>query len=206
MSQDSGKNGLPFVLLDTVCVPDRIEPAGVTYDQRRQLWVANDGVTPYVRMVLSAGLDSEFGETSITETREGTDQPDVAEALALPAQVDGRGQESSARSVQGHTESLARLSLQLDSRSVDGRSLSSQYGETTRTGSQEGTDVHEGNLASDFGETTYTRTREGVDASESLRASDFGETTKTATIEGTDQPEVTASTDSHIGHGHEPCC
>lgn len=66
------------------------------------------------------------------------------------------------------------------------KKLASDFGETTMTKTQEGTDQSEILQASDFGETSITETHEGTDQSEVLRASDMGETIQTNTGEGSD--------------------
>jgi hypothetical protein len=70
------------------------------------------------------------------------------------------------------------------------KKLSTDFGETTLTRTQEGADQTEVIGASEFGETLMTETREGADQSEMIGFSEFGETRFTATIEGADQAEI----------------
>lgn len=82
-------------------------------------------------------------------------------------------------------EPISRIPL-VESKKRRPRKLASDFGETTMTKTNEGSDQSEVLLSSDFGETVITETHEGTDQSEVLMASDMGETLQTNTGEGSD--------------------
>ena len=67
----------PFILKGATKIPpDTMPQSEHVYDPQRQLWIDNRTGVPLV--ISSKGVNaSPFGETSITETREGIDQPET---------------------------------------------------------------------------------------------------------------------------------
>lgn len=114
---------IPFVLKGRQLLPDEGEPEpGDRYDPKSQVWVNRDGV-PLV-IVASEQAASQFGETSITETREGVDQAEL----------------TSLRASQFGETTLTKTSEGHDQREM---SLASQFGETQMTATREGLDATE---------------------------------------------------------------
>ena len=93
---------------------------------------------------------TQFGETTLTETREGADR--------------GRGIALHATQYGETTVTATREGLDQTDRAIQ----ASQLGETTFTRTREGADQSEAPAvqASQLGETTLTKTREGADQSE----------------------------------------
>jgi hypothetical protein len=127
--------------------PESAPSSDEFYDQHRQLWIDRESGEPLVRRMQSRVEPSQFGETTITETREGADQSEIA---CLTASQFGETTITKTR------EGADQFEITL---------LSSQFGETTVTATLEGADQTEATLLypSEFGETTITRTREGHD-------------------------------------------
>lgn len=72
----------PFILWARLPIP--VEPAPMhehQYDLQRQLWINTATGVPVVGES-SVNRASQFGETSITETREGADQSEVSSPSA----------------------------------------------------------------------------------------------------------------------------
>jgi hypothetical protein len=141
----------PFVLRDCRELPPEPGPSGdQEFDRRLQLWVCKESGLPLVLSMQAR--DSTFGETTITETREGVDQPDTSNMSASQfgettiTRSDGEGAD------QPFFSDLS----------------SSQFGETTRLRVTElaAQATLLDDLASQFGETTLTKTQEGVDQPE----------------------------------------
>ena len=143
----------PFILKGCKKLAPEREPSDEQiYDQRLQVWINRSSGVPVVTEMQKHIQHSQFGETPITETREGADQPDISD---LEASQFG---ETTITRADGEGADQPMLT----------DVLSSQFGETTETKASEGTD--EPNLSdilsSSFGETTVTSTREGADQPE----------------------------------------
>ena len=145
----------PFVLLGRKKLPPEATPSPEEiYDNNRQLWVDKASVMPLVLRMQGQAQRSQYGETTITETREGVDQ---SEGTALIASQYGETTHTATREGIDQTENIV---LQ-----------ASPFGETTITKTREGVDQTEGAAgfrASQYGETVHTRTREGIDQTEGL--------------------------------------
>lgn len=145
----------PFVLLGRKRLPPEAAPSPEEiYDDNRQLWVEKASGMPLVLRMQGHARCSQYGETTITETREGADQ---SEGIAL----------ISSRYVET-THTATREGIDQTEGTVF---HASPYGETTMTKTREGADQTEGIpgiRASQYGETVQTRTREGVDQTEGL--------------------------------------
>ena len=143
----------PFVLLGRKKLPPEgsLSPDHA-YDVSKQLWIDSVSGVPLVLRMQGHAQRSQYGETTITETREGADQ---SEGTALLATRFGETTITATREGADQSEGAV---FQM-----------SQFGETTLTKTREGADQSEGMdslLASQFGETVQTRTREGVDQTE----------------------------------------
>ena len=149
----------PFILLVRKRLPPEDDPSDEhVYDENLQLWIDKRSGKP---LVLSLGTRSEqtkLGETAITATREGVDQP---EGTGLQASQFGEITLTDTREAADQAEGAA---LHV-----------SQFGETIHTRTKEGADQTEGNTirASQLGETTLTKTREGADQTEGSSLADF---------------------------------
>lgn len=183
----------PFVLLARKKLPPESAPSHEqVYDGDRQLWVDKSSGLPLVLCMQAYAQPSSFGETTVTETREGVDQ---TEGTALRASQFGETTLTKTREGADQTDQTAGVAPR----------RASQFGETTHTATREGVDQTESAFqASQFGETINTRTREGVDQTEGtpFQASQFGETTLTDTREGADQTEGVTPLESHAPHSH----
>ena len=101
----------PYILLGRKKLPSESIPSPEhVYDERRQLWIDMNTGVPLVSCMRTQA--SQFGETSMTETREGADQTEGA---------------VHAPEIEGMVESDV---LQ-----------ASRFGETTMTKAPEGTDT-----------------------------------------------------------------
>lgn len=68
----------PFILQGRkILEPETGPSVEHTYDRHLQLWVDRDSGTPVVSRLQNQIRASNFGETTITETREGADQSEV---------------------------------------------------------------------------------------------------------------------------------
>lgn len=68
----------PFVLLGRKELPCESGPSDEeAYDQHRQLWINKKSGAPLVTSIRTHVRSSKFGETTLTETREGADRTDV---------------------------------------------------------------------------------------------------------------------------------
>jgi hypothetical protein len=143
----------PFVLLGRKKLPPEGAPSpDHTYDASKQLWIDSVSGMPLVLRMQDQAQRSQYGETTITETREGADQ---SEGTGFLATQFGETTITATREGADQSEGAA---FQV-----------SQFGETTVTKTREGADQTEGVdflRASQFGETVQTRTREGVDQTE----------------------------------------
>jgi hypothetical protein len=142
---------MPFILLGRKKIPPESPPSDEhIYDSDRQLWIERNTGLPLVSCMREQAQPTQFGETTLTETREGADR---AEGIALHATQYGE------TSVTATREGLDQ---------TDRAIQTSQLGETTFTRTREGADQSEAPAvqASQLGETTLTKTREGADQSE----------------------------------------
>ena len=112
----------PFILKGATKVPPETAPSPEhVYDSQRQLWIDNQTGVPLV--VASVGADaSRFGETELTDTREGADRADTDSVLTSRF-----GETTLTKTTEGTDHEVAAL-------------VSSRFGETTITRSVEGTD------------------------------------------------------------------
>jgi hypothetical protein len=146
----------PFVLKGRKKLPPETEPSPEqSYDRKLQLWISRTSGLPLVVEMRQQLRALQFGETKLTETREGADQSELASIE--PTKF---GETTVTATVEGVDQpDIAAFQA-------------SEFGETTITKTLEGVDQPERHdaLSSEFGETTFTRTREGVDQSESDEA------------------------------------
>lgn len=137
----------PYILDGRKRLPPESEPgADQFYDAERQLWVDRSTDSPLVELMASPH-QSQFGETTITETREGADQREIVGMATSQF-----GETTMSKSVEGADHEITGLS---------------QFGETTMTRTVEGADQEITGL-SQFGETAKTATFEGMDQPEAL--------------------------------------
>lgn len=181
----------PFVLLGRKKLPPEAMPSPEEiYDDNRQLWVDKASGMPLVLRVQGHAQCSQYGETTITETREGVDQ---SEGAAILNSQYGETTHTISREAIDKTESTVFRA--------------SPFGETTMTKTREGADQTEGTpglRASQYGETIHTRTREGIDQTEgaAFSVSPHAETTMTNTCEGANQGEGLPQMTSDAPHTH----
>lgn len=148
----------PFVLKGRKRLPPDIEPSDrQTYDDRLQIWIDRESGLPAVICAQMQTLPSPFGETTLTETREGADQSEIADLRASQF-----GETTMTKTREG-TDQVEGAML-----------LETKFGETTLTATVEGADQSEiaSLQASTFGETTLTRTIEGADQREAIPESE----------------------------------
>jgi len=140
----------PFILEGRKKLPPEPAPsANEQFDQVRQIWIDRKTGEPLVARLRSGKRASQYGETSITESGEGADQPE----RSIEASPYGKTSLTKTREGADMTEISS-----LDA---------SSYGETSHTASREGADQPDRSVeASPYGETIETRTREGVDQAE----------------------------------------
>jgi hypothetical protein len=117
----------PFILLARRRLPPEAAPSDDhVYDGYQQLWLSRQLGTPLVLSMLAQNQASRFGETTVTETREGTDQSEVA---SLSSSL--FGETTLTKTVEGVDQPEAA--------SV----LTSEFGETSMSRSIEGADQQE---------------------------------------------------------------
>jgi hypothetical protein len=140
----------PFVLTGrSKLAPEPAPSDGEYYDPVLQLWIHRESGEPLVSHFRKDLAASQYGETSLTDTREGADQSESA------IHASNYGETTLTKTHEG-TDQTEATSWQ-----------ASQYGETMKTTTREGIDQPERSLdASSYGETTATRTREGADQTE----------------------------------------
>lgn len=112
----------PFILHTRVPLPLEPSPSGEHhYDYARQIWV---NVTTGMPVVTENDTQqaSKFGETSITETREGADQSEISTINASRF-----GETSCTKTAEGHDQGESVLA--------------SKFGETSITRAAEGHDT-----------------------------------------------------------------
>lgn len=82
MANDTtNRTGTPVVLLGTLPQIPKAEPVtGTRYCHEQQLWIDADGVPIVMKQANSKA--SDFGETTVTLTREGIDQTESEISLA----------------------------------------------------------------------------------------------------------------------------
>ena len=114
---------MPFILKGATRVAPETAPSPEhVYDPQQQLWIDNRTGVPVVFSSMGTN-SSRFGETTVTKTREGTDQPETGSIL-----VSRFGETTLTDTVEGADQSeIVALA-------------SSRFGETTTTRSVEGTD------------------------------------------------------------------
>jgi hypothetical protein len=134
--------------------PEEAPSAKHVYDEHLQIWIERRSGLPVVSQLRAASQPSQFGETTLTETREGADQSEIT------ALYGSRFGETTVTKTMEGTDQIEIASLR-----------ASPFGETTVTATLEGADRPEiaALYASQFGETTLTRTQEGHDQSENTR-------------------------------------
>jgi hypothetical protein len=112
-----------FVLEGRRRLEPQAEPtADQAYDEHLQIWIDRRSRLPLV--IAMQAQHSRFGETTITETREGADQPEISNLLA---------------SQFGET-TITRGEGEGADQAVWSDVLTSQFGETTHTAAPEGID------------------------------------------------------------------
>jgi hypothetical protein len=142
---------MPFVLRDCKRLPAEPEPCSDhVFDRSLQVWISKQSGLPIILGMQRE--QSEFGETLITATVEGADQSEISTLAASQF-----GETTVTRSEgEGIDQPFATLS-------------SSQFGESTkvtRTPEPLGDPNYFDGLSSQFGETTLTKTQEGTDQPE----------------------------------------
>lgn len=129
--------------------PEPVPSLAERYDPSLQLWVDCASGQPLVECLSLGSAGSKYGETSMTDTREGADQSEGT------LQATTYGETTRTKTREGADQSEAS-GLQ-----------ASQYGESIHTATREGADQPDRAVGmSSFGETTETRTREGSDQTE----------------------------------------
>jgi hypothetical protein len=119
---------MPFILLGRKKIPPERPPSDEhIYDGERQLWIERNSGLPLVSCMRGHAQPTQFGETTLTETREGADR---AEGVALHATQYGETSVTATREGADQTETPAVQA--------------SQLGETTLTKTREGADQSEG--------------------------------------------------------------
>lgn len=135
-----------FILEGCKKLPPEPEPLeACVYDEERQLWADENSNIPLV-CLWTCHSSSRYGETTLTETREGADQSEVVACSASRF-----GETTLTKTAEGADQSeISSL-------------VASRFGETQVTATREGADAPEVASASRFGETTMTRAQEGHD-------------------------------------------
>jgi hypothetical protein len=118
----------PFILRAAKQIPAELGPAAnQAYDAEKQIWIDTNTGEAVVSQELADPIGaSRFGETTITETREGADQTEVA-----GIQASRFGETSMTKSMEGTDQGEGTYCL------------SSRFGETTSTATREGIDQSE---------------------------------------------------------------
>ena len=118
----------PFILKGSKKLPDESTlPIEHAYDRLRQLWINQHSGKPVIIELQGQPAASSFGETPITETHEGADQPDIASL-----EVSQFGETTITRAPHEGVDPASPTDL-----------LWSQFGETTMTKTEEGIDQTE---------------------------------------------------------------
>jgi hypothetical protein len=141
----------PYILLGRKkLAPENPPSAEEAYDEQRQIWIDRNSGEPLVSRLRAGGQPTRFGETTLTETREGADRSENAvEASNFGETIHTFTREGVDQNEGTHLQA-------------------SNLGETIHTRTREGVDQTEGNViqASNVGETLLTKTREGADQTE----------------------------------------
>jgi hypothetical protein len=117
---------VPYVLKGCEKIPnDTGLPDEVIYDSSRQIWTLSETGQPFVSARCDQAQASTYGETSLSETREGADQSEIA-----TLQASTYGETALTKTFEGADQ-------------PEGTLTSSQYGETAVTATQEGVDQSE---------------------------------------------------------------
>ena len=120
---------MPFVLMGRKKLPPENAPsAEQLYDVHLQLWIDKKSGMPLVSSMRAHAQPTRFGETTMTETREGVDQTEGA-----TFQASQFGETIITKTREGADKSEGTASFQ-----------ASQFGETTITSTVEGADKTEG--------------------------------------------------------------
>ena len=128
----------PCILIGRKKLPPESAPSPKhVYDNERQLWIDKRSGEPLVTSMQSQMKTTQFGETTITETREGADRSESA------AQASEFGETIQTRTHEGVDQTEGKL---LEA---------SQVGETTLTKTREGADRTEGSAVQEF-DATYS--------------------------------------------------
>lgn len=176
----------PFILNGRKKLPP--EPAVSSeeeYDQQRQLWIDRKSQEPLVCRIHSEIEASQYGETSLTDTREGADQSESA------FQMSSYGETTMTKTREGAdmTEASAWDA--------------SSYGETIKTATREGADQPDRAIAaSSYGETIETRTREGADQTEISSIADAGSIVAASPEIGPDTTQLLSDRLPNAPHSH----
>ena len=123
----------PYILLGRKKLPPESAPSPEdVYDQQRQVWIDKNSGMPLVSCMRTHAHPTQFGETTLTETREGVDQPEGA------VHASQFGETINTRTREGVDQ-------------PEGNALqASQLGETTLTKTREGADQSEGTTLQEF--------------------------------------------------------
>lgn len=116
----------PFILKVRMALPE--EPSTLEdhqYDSARQLWASLATGIPLV-VAFASQRSTRFGETSMTETREGADQSEVSAFYASRF-----GETQITKTFEGHDQTGEAILI------------CSRFGETSVTATAEGHDVSE---------------------------------------------------------------
>ena len=118
----------PYILQGRKKLPPESPPAPEhVYDNDRQLWIDRNSGAPLVSSMRTQAQPTQFGETTITETREGADRSEGA------VHASDFGETIQTRTREGVDQTEGNTLLQ-----------ASQLGETTLTKTREGADQTEG--------------------------------------------------------------
>ena len=123
----------PYILLGRKkLLPESAPPPGQVYDEDRQLWIDKNSGTPLVSHMRAQAQPTQFGETTLTESREGADRPEgVLHASEF-------GETIQTKSREGVDQ-------------AEGNALeASQFGETTMSKTREGAADTEGASLQEF--------------------------------------------------------
>lgn len=124
----------PYILLGRKKLPPESAPSSENlYDETRQLWIDSTSGMPLVSTARSHARPTQFGETTLTETREGTDRTETA---SIQASEFGETIQTRTREGVDQTEGTSILA--------------SQLGETTMTKTREGADQTEVSSPQEF--------------------------------------------------------
>ena len=117
----------PYILLGRKKLPPESAPSPEqVYDELQQLWIDKNSGMPLVSCMRTHAQPTQFGETTLTETREGADQTEGA------VQASEFGETIQTRTREGVDQ-------------TEGATIqASQLGETTLTKTREGADQSEG--------------------------------------------------------------